>query len=240
MPVHHPEFKTQGFSVLDPVIGGKECDRLVTMIGTQGPWSAGTRRLLGMGPVSRLVSILRAHADLRALLGESTACVQCTLFSKGPTANWSVTAHQDLSVPVRERVDVPGWSGWSRKEGVLFAQPPVEILESLVAVRLQLDDHSTETGPLEVVPGSHLGGRLAASEIQRQAASPRYRCVVPRGGIVAMRPLLIHSSAKASTDGHRRILHFLFGPPSLPSGIHWAEANLETMESRRAGKPNTW
>ena len=30
---------------------------------------------------------------------------------------------------------------------------------------------------------------------------------VPRGGVLAMRPLLVHSSSKARDDGPRRVLH---------------------------------
>ena len=32
-------------------------------------------------------------------------------------------------------------------------------------------------------------------------------CVVPRGGVIAMRPLLIHSSSKARNEEPRRVLH---------------------------------
>jgi len=36
-----------------------------------------------------------------------------------------------------------------------------------------------------------------------------------------MRPLLLHASSKAHTPRHRRVLHFVFGPPALPLGLHW-------------------
>jgi hypothetical protein len=32
-------------------------------------------------------------------------------------------------------------------------------------------------------------------------------CVCPAGGVVAMRPLLVHASSKAETDQRRRVLH---------------------------------
>jgi hypothetical protein len=32
-------------------------------------------------------------------------------------------------------------------------------------------------------------------------------CLAPRGGVLAMRPLLIHSSSKARADEPRRVLH---------------------------------
>jgi hypothetical protein len=39
---------------------------------------------------------------------------------------------------------------------------------------------------------------------------------------MAMRPLLLHASSKATGSSRRRVLHFLFGPPALPFGLEWA------------------
>lgn len=50
------------------------------------------------------------------------------------------------------------------KEGSLFVQGPLEVLEQLVAVRLRLDDSGSEDGPLRAVPGSHLRGSIATDE----------------------------------------------------------------------------
>jgi hypothetical protein len=32
-------------------------------------------------------------------------------------------------------------------------------------------------------------------------------CVVPAGGVIAMRPLLVHASSKSHSDHPRRVLH---------------------------------
>ena len=47
--------------------------------------------------------------------------------------------HQDLSIPVREKVPHPALSGWSLKQGTCFVQPPLDVLQQLVAVRVHLD-----------------------------------------------------------------------------------------------------
>jgi hypothetical protein len=39
--------------------------------------------------------------------------------------------------------------------------------------------------------------------------------------VLVMRPLLLHASSKATSLTPRRVLHFLFGPPSLPLGLEW-------------------
>jgi hypothetical protein len=56
----------------------------------------------------------------------------------------------------------------------------------------------------------------------RLRASDWFDCVVPRGGVLAMRPLLVHASKKAMPGVVRRVLHFLFGPPKLPHGLEWS------------------
>ncbi|WP_266157153.1 phytanoyl-CoA dioxygenase family protein [Dyella silvatica] len=214
----------RGFALLPSLMTDAECDLLTQQVDALQPSSAGSRRLLALEPFAGAATTIQRHPDLKGLLGDAFVAVQCNVFCKSPAANWLVAPHQDLSIPVLQRQLVAGWSGWSQKEGVLFVQPPCSILESLLIVRLQLDTDAEHTGPLEVVPGSHRLGRLSAAQIREHAAKGRYRCVVPRGGAVALRPLLIHSSSKAVIPGHRRVLHFVFGPAALPSGLQWAEA----------------
>jgi hypothetical protein len=162
---------------------------------------------------------------LAGILAPAAVAVQCTLFEKSPGNNWLVCLHQDLSIPVQERVVDTELRGWSTKEGALFVQPPVSVLESLVALRVHLDDCGPESGALRLVPASHRFGRLDA----KRAAALRDECgevtaEVKRGGVLAMRPLLLHASSKAVVPSFRRVLHFVFGPPALPRGLHWALA----------------
>jgi hypothetical protein len=53
---------------------------------------------------------------------------------------------------------------------------------------------------------------------------PAVACTLERGDVLVMRPLLLHASSKASGFGMRRVLHFLFGPPTLPNGLRWPHA----------------
>jgi ectoine hydroxylase-related dioxygenase (phytanoyl-CoA dioxygenase family) len=148
--------------------------------------------------------------------------VQCTYFEKSSARNWLVPLHQDLSIPVAERVDECGWSGWSEKEGVVFVQAPVEVLEQLVAVRLHLDRCGSSDGPLRVVPGSHSHGVLApAATVAVRDAVGECLCEAEVGTALVMRPLLLHASSKSLGTGRRRVLHFLYGSRSLPHGLRW-------------------
>ena len=54
---------------------------------------------------------------------------------------------------------------------------------------------------------------------------------VPRGGAMVMKPLLLHASSKASIDNRRRVLHFVFGPASLPGPLRWPMDNHVVQES---------
>jgi hypothetical protein len=50
-------------------------------------------------------------------------------------------------------------------------------------------------------------------------------CVSPAGGVVAMRPLLVHASSKAETDRRRRVLHIEYADSlQLEGGLELAIA----------------
>ena len=116
--------------------------------------------------------------------------------------------HQDTALPLRLRREIPGWGPWSVKCGVLYAHAPAKALEGVVALRVHLDDSLPDNGPLRVLPGSHCLGVLSDAFIRDLASRVLpYECIVSRGGILIMRPLLVHASSKAVTDAPRRVLH---------------------------------
>jgi hypothetical protein len=78
----------------------------------------------------------------------------------------------------------------------------------VVALRLHLDDSGPGNGPLRVLPGTHALGVLTDADVQRVAAGHRpFECVVPAGGVVVMRPLIVHASSKAVRDRPRAVIH---------------------------------
>jgi hypothetical protein len=218
-------FMTQGYALVPQVLTAAECESVASRLAGASPGSAGTRGLLSQPWCQALAATLRRHPSLAPLLPAGFAAVQCTYFEKSALRNWLVPVHQDLSIPVAARVENPGLGGWSEKEGALYVQPPAELLRQLVALRLHIDACGIEDGPLRVVPGSHLQGRVG----QQAAAEARHSqseviCTLGRGGVMAMRPLLLHASSRSSGSSRRRVLHFLFGPRILPCGLHWQQA----------------
>ena len=216
------QFKTSGYFVIPGVIDAVLNRRLGAFVRGFADGGAGSRRLLDEAWCRHLAAALRGDTRIHSLLPRRALAVQCTLFDKSPTKNWLVALHQDLSIPVKNRVESPECSGWSEKEGQVYVQPPVSVLEQLVAVRVHLDDCQVENGALRVVPKSHLEGRVSkerAEELRLQYGETVVP--LPRGGVLVMRPLLLHASSKATSLAPRRVLHFVFGPPSLPLGLEW-------------------
>jgi ectoine hydroxylase-related dioxygenase (phytanoyl-CoA dioxygenase family) len=215
-------FQCDGFAVVPTVLDPSQCDAIAVSAGSCISNSPGTRSLLVHDWCRALVGMLRAHPAVGGLVPAGHVAVQCTYFEKSVDSNWLVPVHQDLSIPVRARVDHPALRGWSEKEGALFVQPPVELLETLVAVRVHLDPCLETDGPLQFVPGTHTRGRIDAGEASRlKQAGPVVTCAVERGGALVMRPLALHTSSKATGTSRRRVLHFVFGPPVLPYGLQW-------------------
>ncbi|MES2934139.1 MAG: phytanoyl-CoA dioxygenase family protein [Pseudomonadota bacterium] len=217
------QFEQHGFAIIDSVLNVKECAAIDCAIDPLASQSAGSRNLLLQPWCIALARRLRVDNRFSMLLPPDFIAVQCTYFEKAVERNWLVPIHQDLSIPVAERIDHPLLSGWSEKEGCWYVQPPVALLEQLLIVRLHLDPCGAADGALRVVPGSHLGGRLDIDAVQRQRSQRSEKiCCVERGGTLIMRPLLLHASSKATGLSKRRVLHFVFGPVNLPYGLQWA------------------
>jgi ectoine hydroxylase-related dioxygenase (phytanoyl-CoA dioxygenase family) len=182
----------------------------------------GARNLLENAPVRALAASNTVREYACAVLGDRCFAVRALLFDKTPAANWKVVWHQDITIPTRNRANVPGYGPWTDKAGVPHVQPPIEILEAMLAIRLHLDPCGEANGPVRVLDGSHRLGRLSAAAIdelrQRQRES---ECLVDEGGILAFRPLILHASAPARLPAHRRVLHIEFAACELPSPLEW-------------------
>jgi ectoine hydroxylase-related dioxygenase (phytanoyl-CoA dioxygenase family) len=233
----HPQPTQQldqdGFAVLPDLLEAPELQDIDSRLAGVLQDAAGTRRLLDAPWCVALAQRLARDARVREALPHESVPVQCTLFVKSLARNWLVSLHQDLCIPVAERITSPECSGWSEKEGQIFVQPPVAVLEQMLAIRLHLDAYDENSGALRTVPGSHDMGRLAATTArQLRERRGEVSVAVPRGGAMLMKPLLLHASSKTSVEKPRRVLHFVFGPASLPCGLRWPTIN--TLQTERS------
>jgi len=164
--------------------------------------------MLGNASVAALASDPRLLNIACRVLGGEARPFRATLFDKSPTSNWLVVWHQDTALPLLERHELPGWGPWSVKEGVIYAHAPATALEQVLALRVHLDESSDRNGPLRVLPGTHLMGVLTDDAIEQLASQiAAVDCVVPAGGVIAMRPLIVHASSKSLIEAPRRVLH---------------------------------
>jgi len=92
----------------------------------------------------------------------------------------------------------------------------------MVALRLHLDKTDESNGALRVLLGSHKHGRLNAQDVQALKENGRVvTCAVPKGGVMLMKPLLLHASSAAHEPKHRRVLHFEYASCELAGGLEW-------------------
>jgi ectoine hydroxylase-related dioxygenase (phytanoyl-CoA dioxygenase family) len=200
----------RGYSITERIFERREMAQLCrTLAGTDvARTRAGARHILRISEVRALASHPAVLALAGAFIGEQPIPFRATLFDKSATSNWLVAWHQDTALPLRRRVDDSEWGPWSVKGGVLHAIAPTSALARVIALRIHLDDSTETNGPLRVLPGTQSGGVLTHDEIRRLANTVvPVACVAPAGGVVAMRPLVVHASSKARDAQPRRVLH---------------------------------
>jgi ectoine hydroxylase-related dioxygenase (phytanoyl-CoA dioxygenase family) len=206
----HKAVEENGFAILPGLFSQEHLGRLLQEINELAPRRsrAGLRHALGLLPVAALAREPQMMKVAQGILGPKAFPFRATLFDKSRAANWLVAWHQDTALPLQDRIETPGWGPWSVKEGIHYAHAPTSVLSQISALRVSFDDSTAENGPLRVLPGTHTLGVLTDDRVS-EVASQRVPvdCIVPKGGLVIMKPLLIHASSKSHSGTARRVLH---------------------------------
>jgi ectoine hydroxylase-related dioxygenase (phytanoyl-CoA dioxygenase family) len=201
--------RTKGWALARSGISPGELHALATYVFARD--SAGTRCLLDLPLVRSVAERMKAELVAAGVLSRGAVAIQAIAFDKNAATNWKVTWHQDVMVPFARAVVAAGYDLASRKEGVDYARPPREVLESLLAARLHVDDCDEMNGPLRVAPGSHGEGVLKSTDIaERVAKHGEQACLTRTGEVLLMQPLLLHASSPAKEPRHRRVLHVVY------------------------------
>jgi ectoine hydroxylase-related dioxygenase (phytanoyl-CoA dioxygenase family) len=213
-----------GFEIVKSVLHETEVGSLRRALSSLNI-APGHRNLMQLVPeVKALAVSQRLITTLQSRVGAEPFPVRSIFFNKTPSANWLVPWHQDLSIAVKERLDLAGYGPWSIKNGVIHVQPPSTILESMITVRLHLDDCDDSNGALRVIRGSHRLGKLDASAISEiRSKSEEVTCTVKSGDALIMRPMLLHASSEAVAVSHRRVVHLEYATCRLDGALDWAE-----------------
>ncbi len=165
-------FAQNGCAIIDEILAESLITRLISDTGeliTQysNARRGGARTLLHLPAVRELAASDMMRRLVEPHTGLQARVVRAILFDKTPVANWKVAWHQDLTIAVRERKETEGFTAWSVKAGQPHVQPPVEILENILTVRVHLDDAHAGNGALRVIKGSHRYRRLDAAGIEK-------------------------------------------------------------------------
>ncbi|HEV3028199.1 MAG TPA: phytanoyl-CoA dioxygenase family protein, partial [Planctomycetota bacterium] len=184
------------------------------------------RHLMAHPAVAEFARMEELLEIARVWVGPGAVPYRCTLFEKSGVRNWLVVWHQDTTLPVASRFDSAEWGPWSEKEKILYAHAPAWVLERIIALRVHLDASTAQNGPLKILPSSHREGVLSDEQVfERARRSPPREILVGKGGVMAMRPLLIHASSKALAPKQRRVLHIEYAASmDLAAGIRLAKA----------------
>jgi len=220
--------KKQGYAIIPGILESNEVNRLLDELSRADlPRSrAGMRHAMKLPAVAALAQDARLIGIAREALGAEAFPFRATLFDKTPSANWLVVWHQDTALPLRERRETLGWGPWSVKDGLNYAHAPASALSQVLALRVHFDDSTSENGPLRVVPRTHTLGVLTDDQIHELSTTVApVDCLVPIGGVLVMRPLMVHASSKSHSEIPRRVLHIEYAAsPSIADGLALAIA----------------
>jgi ectoine hydroxylase-related dioxygenase (phytanoyl-CoA dioxygenase family) len=219
------DLRRDGFAKIEGVLSADTVRDLISVVEDltdSDRRKGGVRNLLDVPEMMGLAQSRPVRELVETVLGAGARVVRGILFDKTGGANWKVPWHQDVTIAVDRRVDLEGYGPWSVKAGVQHVQPPREILEKMLSVRIHLDDCPEENGALKVIPGTHLAGKLSSESVETTVADGHAEvCAMRSGGVLLMRPLLLHASSQATLPNHRRVIHFDFAAMELPSGMNW-------------------
>ena len=180
-------------------------------------------RLHGLAGLAELLTSDHAIGALASSrLGPDARPVRAVLFDKTPGTNWVLGWHQDRTVAVTERFDLPGWGPWSIKAGVRHVEPPFAVIERMMTLRIHLDAVPADNAPLLIAPGSHRLGRIPEGRIADVVVRCGTAvCLAERGDVWIYRTPIVHASAASTGHARRRVLQVDYAADALPAPLHW-------------------
>jgi len=216
------EFERNGFALVKQCIDSSSVNRLRELFHNNDRSRAGIRNLLV--DFTEIVSLVQSgtiRSSVVPVLGENTIAVRALYFNKTAEANWCVHWHQDKTIAVKSKEDVPGFKAWSIKNEVVHVHPPTEVMENMLALRIHLDDAGANSGGLRTYPSSHKLGVCATDRLIEIINQAEDVCPPAKtGDTLLMRPLLVHSSERC-VAGQRRVIHIEFAGGELPKPLRW-------------------
>lgn len=231
------ELNELGFTVVNDIYSETEVDTIINIIESVNSSNATFRKsvdlfairqfLKEIPDVDKLIFNDKLKAIIQNFLGDNFFVVKSIYFDKPEKSNWFVSYHQDLTISVNKKANIEHYGPWTTKQNQFAVQPPLAILESIYTIRIHLDDTDENNGALKVIPRSHRKGIYRPETIDWNKEK-EVICSVPMGGIMLMRPLLLHSSSRTTNNSKRRVIHIELSDIELDQELQWAErGNLQ-------------
>jgi ectoine hydroxylase-related dioxygenase (phytanoyl-CoA dioxygenase family) len=227
-------FDINGFEVIDSVYSSSEIEEIITVINENTSNKTTFRKSSDLFAIRQFLKEIPAcipllfNNNLQILLssrfGKEYFVVKSIYFDKPAESNWFVAYHQDLTISVDKKMELEGFGPWTIKQNQFAVQPPLKILEDNFTIRIHLDSATAENGALRVIPGSHANGIVRPNEINHQHLEQT--CSVDAGGVMLMKPLLLHASGRTINNRQRRVVHIEFSRTELPQGLSWSEKQI--------------
>ncbi|HEV7287547.1 phytanoyl-CoA dioxygenase family protein [Sphingomonas sp.] len=216
------DFATSGAMRLDSAANDQLAEFQAALAGTPTD-RAGVRLARAAGLEQMLGPTGAIGAPIARFAGTDARAVRAILFDKSDRVNWSLAWHQDRTIRVRARREVPGFGPWTVKAGLLHVAPPFEILERMVTIRIHLDDVPLDNAPLLIAPGSHRFGLVREDRIAAVVGQCGvYACTARAGDIWVYATPIVHASDAAATPRRRLVLQIDYAGFDLPGGLEWS------------------
>lgn len=206
---------------LAAAVASRDLPALAELLSTSAAERAGVR-LFGVPGLADWLTDGPVGCLVREKTGDDHRPVRALLFDKTAATNWALGWHQDATIAVRERHEVPGFGTWTIKAGQHHVEPPMSLLAAMVTVRVHLDPVPPSNAPLLVAPGSHRLGWVAKSEMAEVVAQCGVAsCVAETGDVWLASTPILHASERAAVPTHRRVLQVDYAANALPSPLRW-------------------
>jgi ectoine hydroxylase-related dioxygenase (phytanoyl-CoA dioxygenase family) len=229
---HRKAVDETGFTVIENIFTLDEVDQILMCIARADASQVNFRKSADIFAIrqffkeipltEKFIFTPKLNSVITQLFGKNYFVVKSIYFDKPETSNWFVSYHQDLTISVDKKLDLENFGPWTVKQNQYAVRPPIEILENIFTIRIHLDDTDENNGALKVVPKSHLK-KIYRPETIDWAIESETTCHVKKGGIMIMKPLLLHSSNRTTNHKKRRVIHIEFSNQELPSGLSWSE-----------------
>ncbi|PSJ43007.1 phytanoyl-CoA dioxygenase family protein [Allosphingosinicella deserti] len=177
-------------------------------------------RLTENGGFRDMLTVPDAVAATR--LGPKARPVRAMLFDKSAARNWSLGWHQDRTVAVQAQAEVPGYTAWTVKQGIIHVVPPVALLQRMLTMRIHLDPVGIDAAPLLIAPGSHRHGLIPETAVAGMVTDAGIAaCLADAGDLWVYASLILHASERSRADRRRRVLQIFYSADDLPPPLEW-------------------